>query len=196
MTEEQLKAPAEPTQELTDEPTEEPAEESCETEALATRDDGAEAEESAASEDRDAEEAEDERGVSASIPVSGDNGELCGDLAELISAFPELYGTERLEDVPKYARYRMLRGQGLTPKEAYYASNGEGIIKYRLEADRRRELRAQTAHLTSVIGRSEVSERVMSESEKRAARIALGYSASDAELERLWKRVNSGGERN
>lgn len=128
------------------------------------------------------------------VPVSGDVGDLRGDLSELISFFPELYGTERLEDVPKYARYRTMRAQGLTPQEAYYASNGDEIIRYRLDADRRRELRAQTAHLTSVVGQSETSERIMSESEKRAARIALGYSASDAELERLWKRIHSGGE--
>lgn len=130
------------------------------------------------------------------VSMSGDIGDLTGDLPELIGAFPELYGVERLEEVPKYARYRGFRAQGLTPKEAYYASNGEEIIKRRMEADRRRELRSQTLHLTSVIGQSEVSERVMSESEKRAARIALGYSATDAELERLWKRIYSGGESN
>lgn len=129
-----------------------------------------------------------------SVPVSGDVGDLHGDLFELISAFPELYGTERLEDLPKYARYRALRAQGLTPQEAYYASNGDEIVRYRLDADRRREQRAQTSHLTSIVGQSEISERIMSESEKRAARIALGYSISDAELERLWKRIHSGGE--
>ncbi len=146
------------------------------------------------SSDLGSEKVEDQANSTPSVPVSGDVGDLRGDLSELISFFPELYGTERLEDLPKYARYRAMRAQGLTPQEAYYASNGDEIVKYRLDADRRRELRAQTAHLTSVVGRSEISEKIMSEREKRAARIALGYSASDAELERLWKRIHSGGE--
>lgn len=146
------------------------------------------------SSDLGSEKVEDQANSTPSVPVSGDVGDLRGDLSELISFFPELYGTERLEELPKYARYRAMRAQGLTPQEAYYASNGDEIVKYRLDADRRRELRAQTSHLTSVVGQSEISEKIMSEREKRAARIALGYSASDAELERLWKRIHSGGE--
>lgn len=105
------------------------------------------------------------------------------DLEELREEFPELAAVESLTDVEGATRYAALRDLGLTPAEAYRAT-------------RKTPTRQNTrAHLSSAVPRMAASPREgISREELRTMRGIFG-DLSDAELQRLYKKVNAGESR-
>lgn len=102
------------------------------------------------------------------------------DLAELKSEFPELAGVESLTDVEGATRYGALRDLGLTPAEAYKATRATPTH------------RNTRSHLSSAVPRMAASPRdCISREELRTMRGVFG-DLSDAELNRLYKKVSAG----
>lgn len=102
------------------------------------------------------------------------------DLAELKSEFPELAGVESLTDVEGATRYGALRDLGLTPAEAYKATRATPPH------------RNTRSHLSSAVPRMAASPRdCISREELRTMRGVFG-DLSDAELNRLYKKVSAG----
>ena len=108
-----------------------------------------------------------------------------GELERLTEAFPMLWQTERLEDIPEYERYVALRAMGLDEVEAFGAAAARRLS----EAEKRRRLAAGKAHLRPIVSSSSHTQSMLSEEQKRFARATLGKNLSDAELERLWSRA-------
>ena len=102
------------------------------------------------------------------------------DLAELKSEFPELAGVSSLTEVDGVTRYGALRDLGLTPAEAY-------------KATRTTRVRQNTrSHLSSAVPRMAASPRdCISREELRTMRGIFG-DLSDAELNKLYKKVSAG----
>ena len=101
------------------------------------------------------------------------------DLALLSEEFSELRGASELSSLDNPERYAELRGLGLTPKEAFLATQ------------KRREVHDNRSHLGSAVPRRAKSPSLgISQSELRAAR-ELFAGASDQEIIRLYKRVTN-----
>lgn len=118
------------------------------------------------------------------------NSDYLDDVSELCASFPEFYSSLSggINEMNDYAKYCKMRGKGLTPTEAFYATNGESVAKLRLEAMKKKQQSLQKSHVRSAIAETELSHSVMTEAQKRHARASLGVSISDSELERLWRR--------
>ena len=103
------------------------------------------------------------------------------DLAALRTALPELGTMESLSSLTSPARYGELRELGLTPLEAYLASEGRSALAARQDS---------RAHLVSSIGRTAATGSRIGSAEMEAAR-ELFPSLSDGEIEALWRRVEN-----
>ena len=101
------------------------------------------------------------------------------DLAALRAALPELASLASLTEISSPARYGELRELGLSPLEAYLASEGKRALGR--AGDSR-------AHLVSSIGRTAATGSRIGSAELSAAR-DLFPSLSDSEIEALWRRV-------
>ena len=98
------------------------------------------------------------------------------DVAALKAEFPELVGISDITELNNPLRYAALRDLGLTPAEAYMATAKRGT-------------RDTRSHLKSAHGKSAAaSPSMMSQYELAAAR-DLFPGMSDAELQRLYKKV-------
>ena len=103
------------------------------------------------------------------------------DLAALAAAIPELGSLTSLSALSSPVRYGELRELGLSPLEAYLASEGRRAL------GRPQDSRA---HLVSSIGRTASTGSRIGSAELSAAR-ELFPSLSDGEIETLWRRVES-----
>ena len=119
---------------------------------------------------------EDEKGSST---ATVDYGEIeKQDLEELRSLFPHLKAIESITELQNPLRYAALRDLGLTPREAYMATN-EPVYKY----DNRSHLRSSVPKgATSPTG-------LLTSSELEAAR-ELFSGLSDREIQKLYKKVS------
>ena len=116
------------------------------------------------------------------VPPSDDGARFAelerADLAVLAESFPSMRGSSSLLSLKNPARYGELRELGLTPTEAYLAS--EGLPRERAGDSR--------AHLAPSLGRSaRPTGGRISVGEMEAAR-DLFPSLSDREIEALWRR--------
>ena len=100
------------------------------------------------------------------------------DLEELRTLFPHLKGIESITELQNPLRYAALRDLGLTPREAYMATN-EPIQRY----DNRSHLRS------SVPKGATAPSGILSSSELEAAR-ELFSGLSDREIQKLYKKVS------
>ena len=101
---------------------------------------------------------------------------IANDVMQLKAEFPELGSISDITDLNNPLRYAALRDMGLTPAEAYLATA-------------KRVSRDTRAHLRSAHGRNAAaSSTVMSHIELATAR-ELFPGKSDAELQRLYKKV-------
>lgn len=101
------------------------------------------------------------------------------DLVELKEQFPELSEYEDITEIDNPLRYAALRDLGLTPREAYLATN---------ERHRRIDNRA---HLSTAVPKGAgVPRGGMSREELYRARELFG-NMSDAELHSLYRKVNA-----
>ncbi len=98
------------------------------------------------------------------------------DLAELAEIFPEVRSKRSITELSNPLRYAALRDLGLTPKEAYLATEDRRI------ADNR-------AHLTSRVPSSARAGAALSGRELDMAR-ELFSGLSEREIQRLYKKVN------
>ena len=98
------------------------------------------------------------------------------DLAELAEIFPEVRSKRSITELSNPLRYAALRDLGLTPKEAYLATEERRI------ADNR-------AHLTSKVPSSARAGAALSGRELDMAR-ELFSSLTEREIQRLYKKVN------
>ena len=98
------------------------------------------------------------------------------DLAELAEIFPEVRSKRSITELSNPLRYAALRDLGLTPKEAYLATEERRI------ADNR-------AHLTSRVPSSARAGAALSGRELDMAR-ELFSSLTEREIQRLYKKVN------
>ena len=101
------------------------------------------------------------------------------DMRELCELFPHLRGKESVAELENPLRYAALRDLGLTPKEAYLATEDHRPARY----DNRRHLRSSVP-----VGARESTDR-LGGGELEAAR-ELFSGLSDRELQRLYKKVN------
>ena len=100
-----------------------------------------------------------------------------GDISELKKEFGELINIERISDLQNPTRYAALRDLGLTPTEAYLAT----------QAPRS----AGKSHLTSSVPRTaKPSVGAMSKEALREAR-EIFYDMDDGEIQRLYKKVTT-----
>ncbi len=100
------------------------------------------------------------------------------DLEELRTLFPHLKDIESITELQNPFRYAALRDLGLTPREAYMATN-EPIHRY----DNRSHLRS------SVPKGANAPSGILSSSELEAAR-ELFSGLSDREIQKLYKKVS------
>ena len=98
------------------------------------------------------------------------------DLAELAEIFPEVRSKRSITELSNPLRYAALRDLGLTPKEAYLATEERRI------ADNR-------AHLTSRVPSSARAGAALSGRELDMAR-ELFSGLTEREIQRLYKKVN------
>ena len=99
------------------------------------------------------------------------------DMDKLRAEFPELRGITDITELNNPLRYAALRDLGLTPEEAYLATS-------------KRRTQDTRAHLKSAHGRSASAPMgIMSQRDLATAR-DLFPDLSDAELQRLYKRVS------
>ena len=129
-----------------------------------------------------------EDGISEDASGEGGEGEAdCGtdedyarlereDLHELSLIFPEVKGKRSITELKNPLRYAALRDLGLTPKEAYLATEG-----VRRAADNR-------GHIVSRVPASAGGASALSGKELSAAR-ELFSGLSDREIQRLYKKV-------
>ena len=111
--------------------------------------------------------------------VAVDYGEIeRQDLEELRSLFPHLKSIESITELQNPLRYAALRDLGLTPREAYMATN-EPIHRY----DNRSHLRS------SVPKGAAAPTGILTSSELEAAR-ELFSGLSDREIQKLYKKVS------
>lgn len=108
------------------------------------------------------------------------------DLLALRAAVPELRDAESLSALSDPGRYGELREAGLSPLEAYLATEGRRLLS---------RPRDNRAHLVSSLGRtaSAAGGRI-SAAELHAAR-DLFPGLGDGEIEALWRRVGQPGRR-
>ena len=108
------------------------------------------------------------------------------DLLALAAAVPGLAGAESLSVLSDPFRYGELREAGLSPLEAYLATEGKRLLS---------RPRDNRAHLVSSLGRtaSAAGGRI-SAAELSAAR-DLFPGLGDGEIEALWRRVGQPGRR-
>ena len=122
--------------------------------------------------EQDGEVAEDEEGEDA----PHDESVLMRDLDELTAEFPELSSVARIEELLDPMRYAKLRDLGLTPREAYLATE-------------RRAARVDgRARMSGLAPRAARSPRVMSSYAVRCIR-ELFDGITDDEIISLYKRV-------
>ena len=109
-----------------------------------------------------------------------DYGELeKSDIAELKSAFPELRELDSITELKNPLRYGALRDLGLTPIEAYLAS--EGI--------KRRPVYNNRSHLSGSVPTQSYSSYIgMTRAELDGAK-EIFSDLSDAEIQKLYKKV-------
>lgn len=101
------------------------------------------------------------------------------DLAELKGQFPELCTIENIAEIDNPLRYAALRDLGLTPREAYLATN-----ERHHRADNR-------AHLSAAVPKGAGTPKGgMSREELYRARELFG-NMSDTELQSLYRKVNA-----
>ena len=102
------------------------------------------------------------------------------DLAALAEAMPELGGLSDLSSLTSPGRYGELREAGLSPIEAYLATEGQRLL---------RRAHDTRGHLKSSVGRASGTAGMrLGASELSAAR-ELFPALSDREIEALWRRV-------
>ena len=105
------------------------------------------------------------------------------DLEELKKEFPELLGINRITQLENPLRYGALRDLGLSPSEAYLATQGR-----KRSFDNRYHLFASPAIAASAHG-------AISEKEMEAAR-DIFPDISDREIRKLYKKVTSNERKN
>ena len=119
---------------------------------------------------------------SSDAEVSEDGGEtdyesiIESDLAALRAEFPELKGIGDITELNNPLRYAALRDLGLSPAEAYMAT-----AKRRTQDTR--------SHLKSAHGRSATAPTGMMSQYELASARELFPNMSDADLQRLYKKV-------
>ena len=104
------------------------------------------------------------------------------DLAALGEALPELASLPSLSALSSPARYGELREIGLSPVEAYLATEGRRLLT------RPRDTRG---HLQSSVGRTASTAQGRLGSAELAAARDLFPALSDGEIEALWRRVEN-----
>ena len=125
-------------------------------------------------EDRDVESSADDPTAESDIDYES---LIASDVAKLKSEFPELKGIKNVTELNNPLRYAALRDLGLSPEEAYLAT------ARRSKSDTR-------SHLKSAHGRNAAAgTHGMSYVELTVAR-EIFPGKTDAELERLYKRVS------
>ena len=123
-------------------------------------------------------EPEDEETVTEEEAPSVDYAAIIeSDLSELKAEFPELKGIADITELNNPLRYAALRDLGLSPIEAYMAT----------AARRSQDTRS---HLKSAHGRSAATAAGMMSQLERATARELFPGMNDAELQRLYKKVN------
>ena len=100
------------------------------------------------------------------------------DMRELCKLFPHLRGKESVAELENPLRYAALRDLGLTPKEAYLATNSH-ISSY----DNR-------SHLQSAVPRPAGASQDMLDTKGLEAARELFAGLSDREIQRLYKKVS------
>ncbi len=100
------------------------------------------------------------------------------DMRELIAIFPHLRGKESVAELDNPLRYAALRDLGLTPKEAYLATNG-----YNKGYDNR-------SHLQSAVPKPAAASCDMLDARGLEAARELFAGLSDREIQRLYKKVS------
>lgn len=100
------------------------------------------------------------------------------DMRELIALFPHLRGKESVAELDNPLRYAALRDLGLTPKEAYLATNG-----YNRGYDNR-------SHLRSAVPKPAAASCDMLDARGLEAARELFAGLSDREIQRLYKKVS------
>jgi hypothetical protein len=98
------------------------------------------------------------------------------DLAELAEIFPEVRAKRSITELSNPLRYAALRDLGLTPKEAYLATEDRRVVDNR-------------AHLTSRVPSSARAGASLSGRELDMAR-ELFSGLTEREIQRLYKKVN------
>ena len=100
------------------------------------------------------------------------------DMLELKRLFPALHGKESITEIDNPLRYAALRDLGLTPKEAYLATNAQTPAY-----DNR-------SHLRSAVPRGAATANDMLDSRALEAARELFSGLSDREIQRLYKKVS------
>ena len=110
------------------------------------------------------------------------------DLDAIHAAFPSSAKYEKIDDIPNFERFKVLRDAGNTPEEAYKAVS-PGADEAISAAEHKRSLAASKSHLKSVSGKNAASGTTIPRSEYKMIRSMLGEDVSDAEVAKYYKKV-------
>lgn len=110
------------------------------------------------------------------------------DLEAIHAAFPSSAKYEKLDDIPNFERFKVLRDAGNTPEEAYKAVSPGADDVMAAEAHKK-DLAASKSHLKGVGGKNAGTGTTIPRSEYKAIKSMLGDDVSDAEIAKYYKKV-------
>ena len=111
------------------------------------------------------------------------------DLDAIHTAYPASAKYERLDDIPGFERFKVLRDAGATPEEAYAVVDPAGVNEPAVEALHKKMLSDSKSHLKSVGGRSAGSAVNIPRNEYRRIKAILGDDTSDSDIAKYYKKV-------
>ena len=111
------------------------------------------------------------------------------DLEAIHTVYPASRKYERLDDIPGFERFKVLRDAGVIPEDAYAVVDPAGANEFPVEALHRKMLSDSKSHLKSVGGKSAGSAISIPRSEYKIIKSMLGDDVSDTEIAKYYKKV-------
>lgn len=111
------------------------------------------------------------------------------DLEAIHTAYPASRKYERLDDIPGFERFKVLRDAGVVPEDAYAVVDPAGANEFPVETLHRKMLSDSKSHLKSVGGKSAGSAISIPRSEYKIIKSMLGDDVSDTEIAKYYKKV-------